>query len=56
VHAGHKVLMKLADNAVLNDGNPQGVLSQEHLPRPIHLLNAIFIINFSLNYMFILLL
>jgi hypothetical protein len=43
VHAGHKVLIKVDDTCVLIVGHPQGILGQELVLYPIHLLNIIVI-------------
>jgi hypothetical protein len=39
VRTGHKVLMKVGNNSLLIVGDPKGILDQQLMPHPIHLLN-----------------
>jgi hypothetical protein len=54
VRADRKVLMEVDYSSSLIFGNPQGILSQQLRPRPIHLLNIIItLINWIILYIII---
>jgi hypothetical protein len=47
MHAGLKVLMEVDDYSVLIVCGPQGILGQQLMPRPMHLLNVFNIILYT---------
>ncbi len=50
MRAGHEVLMEFNDNILLIVGNRQGILDQQISPHPIGLLDSIFIIIITMNF------